>query len=629
MLRAVVPHRLALAIALALMLGCAGRAASVPRTGRAIGDVTLVGARSGDGGAIKRGLGLVYARDNGQRFARFLVAQDERRIASFYVRRGYFSAAVTSEITTHDRISDVTFTIVPGERAKLVRVDVLGAPEGDDAVSAAALRALIPIADGAPFDHATWEAASPQLPAALHEAGYARATVEAMVLADKQRAEAVIRVTVTPGPVSTFGEVTWRDVPDGLTGAVRARLAFAPGDRYRPGALDETRAALYALGRFALVRLESDRDPSDDVVDVTITVAESPRHELRLGGGFGLDSLAVEARALAQYAVAAWPWPLTSTRLDLRPALVVQRTDRTLSPRINAGVTLERLDLVRPRYTGAVEASFSYLEVEAYASYGPRLRLSARTPTFAGVATATAGAQVGVTGYTGLSKALDDDLIERLGLLGFDRVGALDQILVLDLRDDTVAPRRGGYVELRAEEGVATDGDSYLRLLPDARAYQRLGPVTVALRARAGLLRGDAPATRRFFGGGASGYRGLPERQLSPFAERVVDGDTLRVPYGGTALLELSGELRVPLPDVPVVDLPIAGAMFVDGGDVTESWAALALDHLHWALGLGLRVPTPIGAVRLDVAYRMTRFGDGEPRANERFAVHLSVGEAF
>ena len=629
MLRVVVPCRLALAIALAMLVGCAGRAAQTPRTGRAIGDVTLVGARSGDRGAIKGGLGLIYARDTGQPFARFLVAQDERRIASFYVRRGYFSAAVTSEISTHDRVSDVTFTITPGVRARLLRVDVLGAPEDDDAVSAAALRALIPIADGAAFDHSTWEEASPRLPAALHEAGYAQAKVEAMVLADKERAEAVIRVTVTPGTVSTFGTVTLRDVPEGLMRAVRARVAFATGDRYRPSALDETRTALYALGRFSLVRFETDRDTSDGVVDVTITMAESPRHDLRLGGGFGLDSLAVEARALAQYAVSAWPWPLTSTRLDLRPALVVQRADRSLSPRINAGVTLERLDLVRPGYVGAAEASFSYLEVEAYASYGPRLRLSARTPTFADIVTVTAGAQVGITGYTGLSKALDDDLIDRLGLLGFDRVGALDQIVVLDLRDDPVTPRRGGYVDVRAEEGVASNGDSYLRLLPDARVYQSLGPVTLALRGRAGILRGDAPATRRFFGGGASGYRGLPERQLAPFAERVVNGDTLRVPYGGTALLEVSGELRVPLPDVPAIDLPIAGAMFVDGGDVTEGWGAVALDHLHWALGLGLRVPTPIGAVRLDVAYRVTRVGDGEPRANEPFAIHLSVGEAF
>jgi outer membrane translocation and assembly module TamA len=56
---------------------------------------------------------------------------------------------------------------------------------------------------------------------------------------------------------------------------------------------------------------------------------------------------------------------------------------------------------------------------------------------------------------------------------------------------------------------------------------------------------------------------------------------------------------------------------------------ALDVDRLHWASGLGLRLPTPIGAVRLDVGYRLNRFGPGEPQHGHRFAYHLSVGEAF
>ena len=38
---------------------------------------------------------------------------------------------------------------------------------------------------------------------------------------------------------------------------------------------------------------------------------------------------------------------------------------------------------------------------------------------------------------------------------------------------------------------------------------------------------------------------------------------------------------------------------------------------------------TLVGAVRFDVAYRLTRFGPGEPEAGNRFAYHLSIGEAF
>ena len=535
----------------------------VPKTGRAIGAVELVGARPGDRGAVLAGLGLVYARATGQPFGRFLVAQDERRIASYYVRRGFFAAAVSSAVTDAAGAADVEFTIVLGARATLVRVDVVGLPP-DAGVSAAALRALVPLADGAPFDHDVYAEAAPRVPEALQAAGYARAKVEGVVLADRARAEAVIRLTVELGPLTRFGEVEVRGVPPGLEGAVAARVGFAAGDRYRPAALDDARAALYGLGRFALVRVEPDRD-DDEVVDVTITVAEAARHDLRLGGGVGLNPIALELRALAQYGVAAWPWPLTTTRLEVRPALVIQRDDRTRSPRVDAIATLDRLDLFRPRYGGAVEGGFSYLAVEAYASYGPRVRLSLRSPSYRDVVSASLGWQLGLIAYTDVAAALDDALIARLGLDGVDRIGAFDQSVVVDLRDDRVAPRRGGYLEVRAEQGTVAAGGalSYLRLVPDLRGYASVGSLTVAARARAGALLGDGPATHRFFGGGANGFRGLPERQLSPFVG-VGDG---RVPYGGTAALELSGELRFPLPWLP---LDLAGAAFVDGG---EAWS--------------------------------------------------------
>jgi hypothetical protein len=64
-------------------------------------------------------------------------------------------------------------------------------------------------------------------------------------------------------------------------------------------------------------------------------------------------------------------------------------------------------------------------------------------------------------------------------------------------------------------------------------------------------------------------------------------------------------------------------------GDVTEGWDELDAGHLHWAAGAGLRVSTLVGAIRADLAYRLTRSGPGEPRAGEHFAYHLGIGEAF
>lgn len=619
---------LAMALVVGAVVGCAGSPRHVQKPGqRSIGAIELVGAASVDRDDLQRGLGLVFARETGQPFGRFLVAQDRLRIQSYYVRRGFFAATVESEVVQTEQISNVKFMITEGPRARLVRVEIDGLPD-DPEVSADRLRALVPIDDGAIFDHDAYELAQPLLPQMLQEAGYAQAKVTGVILADREKAQAVLRIQVEPGPLSRFGEVALAGVPAGLEEAVRARVLVRPGARYAPSVLEKSRMQLYEMGRFSLVRVEGDRQLDDAVVKVTVRVAEASRHDLRLGGGVGLDPINFEVRGRAQYGVAGWPWPLTTVRLELRPALVIQRDDFEPSPRIDAIASLDRLDLFRPRYTGAAEAAFSYLAVEAYTSYGPRGRLSMRSPKYLDAVQASAGWQLERLKYTERSRALDDDLIDAIGLRDPDRIGSFDQSVVIDLRDDRLVTRRGGYLEVRAEEGTVAAGgaSTFVRLVPDLRGYLSLGPVTAAARARAGALWGDdVPATRRFFGGGGNGYRGLPERQLSPFA--VSDDLAVRVPYGGTALVELSAELRFPITTIKGYDL--GGAIFLDGGDVTEGWGAIDLGHLHWATGGGVRVLTPIGSVRFDAGYRLVRKGAGEPQAGEDVAFHLSVGEAF
>jgi translocation and assembly module TamA len=622
----VAPRALVISLVVALVAACGAKLRPVAGGETGVGRITLTGARSIDEDDLIEGLGLTHARELGQPFGRFLVALDRRRVRSYYVRRGFFAVDVSTSVDEHDDRADVTFTIVEGARARLDRVEITGAPPDLDAT---ALRALIPMADGAPFDHDTYELARPALLAALHDRGYARARLDGIVVADAERAAAVIRIDIAPGPVAVFGTIDVSGVPAGLEGAVAARIELEPGARYSPRAIARTRAALYELGRFSLVRVEPDRGRGE-VVGVTVSVAEAPRHELRLGGGVGADPIAFEVRGRALYGVAAWPWALTTARTELRPALVYQRDDGSLAPRLDASATLDRLDLIRPRYSGSVEASFSYLSVEAFTSFGPKLRLSARTPSYGKKLQATVGWQLGLVGYRDVSELIDAATEQELRLDRVERLGAFEQSVVLDLRDDKVAPARGGYLELRAEEGTRAAGGAvdYVRIAPEVRGYLGTGQVVLATRVRAGALFGDAPATRRLFAGGANSQRGFPERHLAPFAEGVIDGETEQVPYGGTASLEVSAELRFPLPPWWYLRY-FAAAAFLDGGDVTAVNDDLALDRLHWAAGLGLRLPTPIGAARFDVGYRLNRYGAGEPRPGDRFAYHLSVGEAF
>jgi outer membrane translocation and assembly module TamA len=173
--------------------------------------------------------------------------------------------------------------------------------------------------------------------------------------------------------------------------------------------------------------------------------------------------------------------------------------------------------------------------------------------------------------------------------------------------------------------------------VPDVRAYLPL-PLGAVLagHARFGAIYGDIPPTERFFGGGADGQRGFAERRLSPYVKGTVNGvhgNTVYAPYGGGAIIDTSVEARVPI--TSVYKMPLGAAVFLDGGDVTETPGELDPTYLHWAIGAGIRLQTIVGPVRLDFGYRLNRYrgldhNDAlEPDPGARFAYHLTIGEAF
>ncbi|MCI0674119.1 MAG: BamA/TamA family outer membrane protein, partial [Myxococcaceae bacterium] len=260
-----------------------------------------------------------------------------------------------------------------------------------------------------------------------------------------------------------------------------------------------------------------------------------------------------------------------------------------------------------------------------------------------------------------------------------------EQVLEWDRRDDRIRPRRGYYLGLSLQEGFArlsfdrpspdpggasvpvTQRGTYLRVVPEVRLYRSFGDtsrLTLATRVRAGTLVplglvGEgrlefAPIVTRFFSGGPTTMRGFNSQQLSPRERQVVDGVQTEVPVGGSGLFEASLEARYN------VFGPVVLATFLDTGLVTArpfgrvecdretapecthspvNLPAYISRNLQAATGVGLRYLTPVGPIRLDVAYRfltqdlpivVNGVVDPSLRIEDpRFVFHISIGEAF
>lgn len=196
------------------------------------------------------------------------------------------------------------------------------------------------------------------------------------------------------------------------------------------------------------------------------------------------------------------------------------------------------------------------------------------------------------------------------------RIGSLTPTLSLDGRDDPFLTTKGTYLLFRdkvSREYLGGDSD-FDRFESDSRRFYDLGnAITLATAARLGYARAhgtaELPVGERFYVGGASTHRGFKEKQLGPKGE---DGSSI----GGTSYLLANVELRAPLVGV------LEGGLFLDVGNAWEG--RIDVTDLRWAAGVGLRLRTPIGPLRVDGGYLIDR-REGESRT----VFHVALGHAF
>jgi len=117
----------------------------------------------------------------------------------------------------------------------------------------------------------------------------------------------------------------------------------------------------------------------------------------------------------------------------------------------------------------------------------------------------------------------------------------------------------------------------------------------------------------RFFAGGQYSVRGYPTDSLGPVE---VLGDLVR-PLGGKTLVVINEELRFDLLG------PVAGLVFFDLGNVWRDTAEFSSD-LFKSVGLGFRAVTPVGLLRLDLAFPLDR-RENDPSSK----VYFGFGNTF
>jgi outer membrane protein assembly factor BamA len=137
------------------------------------------------------------------------------------------------------------------------------------------------------------------------------------------------------------------------------------------------------------------------------------------------------------------------------------------------------------------------------------------------------------------------------------------------------------------------------------------------------------PPNKTFYAGGSNSVRGWNARELVPkdsiqYFGYTTENDALR---GGTFWFEGSFELRKKLNEY------FGYAVFADYGNTWNGWKSVKISDVAVAVGMGIRVYTPIAPFRLDFGSKFYDPFDQRMIFKKNFleniVVHFGIGEAF
>jgi len=183
------------------------------------------------------------------------------------------------------------------------------------------------------------------------------------------------------------------------------------------------------------------------------------------------------------------------------------------------------------------------------------------------------------------NKGLDFAGMNYLGK-NFGRTNSLTWSHVFDNRDSIYDPTRGkrlSFTGILAGHGLGGDFN-YYKLIAESRSYYKVGRAhVIAMRFMGGIGFGDMPYSDLFTLGGSDNLRGYEDDQ-----------------FKGSRMYEGTVEYRFP------IIKKVQGVVFSDFGNAWSGTGNIPWyeenNKFHISAGLGVRLTTPIGPVRLDYA---------------------------
>ena len=547
-------------------------------------------------------------------FSRRLLQQNEDSLRSLYASNGFAAAKFQTEsIENYRGRADqllVRFHIEEGQQTRVESLDIAG----NSALPTPELLAVTGSTAGQPFSDANVASDRDNILALYLNQGLPDTRFEYRAVPGSSPGAVKLSYQISEGPRISVAQVLVVGNEYTRLSIIRRSIHLKPGEPLREGDLILTQSDLYSLGVFNHVAVAPENPQSDETAKtMLVDVQEGKR--FTVGYGAGIEVLPVNGSNNP-----------TGTNIEFSPRGILEFSWNNLFGRAQ---------------TFLLRLRASTLQNRALAEYNAQRFLDKRNLNLQLIAFTDKTRDISTFTSTRYEAALQ--LEHRISPITtffyrytFRRIVTSDLKIapqqvplfsqptkfsgpsfawVRDLRDNAADPSRGRFYTAEAGLSSRSLGSTanFVRFYLQNSSFTPLGHnLTFARSTRFAVetpygssLSTSIPLPERFFAGGGTILRGFGLNDAGP------RDTTTGFPLGGLALLASDQEIRFPL-RLPYTTAAVRGAIFYDVGNVYSSLRRITLRYtpppgdLNWlshTVGVGVRYPTPVGPIRLDLGY--------------------------
>ncbi len=529
-----------------------------------------------------------------------VLTDDMERIKSFYHRQGYIDVVVDYEVKTESTKSKTPWLFIhinirEGEKYLVGNVAIKG---NIDISTADILKKLKECTSGKVFSQEALKEDVANIQSLYFDRGYIACQIQESTSLNSNNG----RIDITYGiienqicyvdKIKIRGNIKTKDV------VIRRELRIKPGDKFDGSKLKRSKERLQNLGFFDEISYDTEDTAAVSKKDLIVDVREAKTGTFSFGGGYSTVDQFLGFFEIEQ------------NNFDWRNFPYFTGDGQNLKLRASLGTVSENFDLSFTEpwlldypVSFGFDAYMRTHDRESDIGYGydedvtgGDIRLGREVSEFIKENLVYRYDRIKITN---VNDTASDDLKSESGK---NNISSLEYGRTYDTRDNVFDTTKGNVLSgsIQVSGGLLGGNKDFMKLYGEASHYTSMMKNSVVeFKGRMGLADeyGDSdkvPIYERYFAGGANTIRGYRERKVGPIDSKSSD------PLGGESMLI---------------------------GNVWSKMGDIGSGGLKSGTGLGFRLKTPIGPLRLDYGIPMNKEPGKDSKGGGRF--HFSMTHGF